>query len=109
MNTLLIFFAFPIAIIILSIILEKLLNCPLAVAATFFAIFLVITFAVFDATFLIVGFILGGKVGIGTIISMLAIGPFIQFCLPYGKNIVEFIINEKDDSDNDSNLTVELN
>ena len=63
----------------------------------------------FDATFLIVGFILGGKVGIGTIISMLAIGPFIQFCLPYGKNIVEFIINEKDDSDNDSNLTVELN
>ena len=63
----------------------------------------------FDATFLIVGFILGGKIGIGTIISMLAIGPFIQFCLPYGKNIVEFIINEKDDSDNDSNLTVELN
>lgn len=63
----------------------------------------------FDATFLIVGFILGGKVGIGTIISMLAIGPFIQFCLPYGKNVVEFIINEKDDSDNDSNLTVELN
>ena len=33
----------------------------------------------FDATFLIVGFILGGKVGIGTIIAMLAIGPFIQF------------------------------
>lgn len=63
----------------------------------------------FDATFLIVGFILGGKVGIGTIISMLAIGPFIQLCLPYGKNVVEFIINEKDDSDNDSNLTVELN
>lgn len=63
----------------------------------------------FDATFLIVGFILGGKIGIGTIISMLAIGPFIQFCLPYGKNVVEFIINEKDDSDNDSNLTVELN
>ena len=31
----------------------------------------------FDATFLIVGFILGGKVGIGTIIAMLAIGPFI--------------------------------
>lgn len=63
----------------------------------------------FDATFLVVGFILGGKVGIGTIISMLVIGPFIQFCLPYGKKVVEFIINEKNDSDNDSTLTVELN
>lgn len=53
MNTLLIFFAFPIAVIIISIILQKLLNSPIAVAALIFAIFIVITFAFFDETFLI--------------------------------------------------------
>ena len=53
MNTLLIFFAFPISVIIISIILEKLLKSPIAVASLTFAIFLVITFAAFDETFLI--------------------------------------------------------
>ena len=33
MNTLLIFFALPIAVIIVSAILQKVLKCPLAVAA----------------------------------------------------------------------------
>jgi len=53
MNTLLIFFAFPIAVIIISAILQKLLNSPIAVAALIFAIFLIVTFAAFDETFLI--------------------------------------------------------
>lgn len=53
MNTLLIFFAFPIAVIIISIILQKLLNNPIAVAALIFAIFIVVAFAAFDETFLI--------------------------------------------------------
>ena len=53
MNTLLIFFAFPIAVIIFSIVLQKLLHNPFAVAALIFAIFIVITFAAFDETFLI--------------------------------------------------------
>ena len=53
MNTLLIFFALPIAVIIVSAILQKVLKCPLAVAALIFAIFLVVTFSAFDATFLI--------------------------------------------------------
>ena len=53
MNTLLIFFAFPIAVIIISAILEKILKNPVAVAAFIFAIFLVVTFAAFDETFLI--------------------------------------------------------
>lgn len=43
-----------------------------------------------DASFLVLGFILGGKVGVGTVIAMLAIGPLIQLCLPYGKKFVEF-------------------
>ena len=53
MNNLLIFFAFPIAVIIISAILQKLLKCPIAVAALIFAIFLIVTFAAFDETFLI--------------------------------------------------------
>lgn len=53
MNTLLIFFALPIATIILAIVLEKLLRCPILTAATFFAIYLIIAFALFDATFLV--------------------------------------------------------
>ncbi len=53
-----------------------------------------------DATFLVVGFILGGKIGIGTIISMLAIGPFIQLCLPYGKRFVDAIVKGKENSGN---------
>lgn len=53
MNTLLIFFALPIATIILAIVLQKILKCPILVAATFFAIFLIVTFAAFDVNFLI--------------------------------------------------------
>ena len=53
MNTLLIFFAFPVATIILAIVLQKVLKNPLLVAATFFAIYLVITFAFFDVSFLV--------------------------------------------------------
>ena len=53
MNTLLIFFAFPIAVIIISAILENLLKNPVAVAAFIFAVFLIVAFAAFDETFLI--------------------------------------------------------
>lgn len=53
MNTLLIYFAFPIAVIIASVILQKLLNNPILVASFIFAIFLIVTFAAFDETFLI--------------------------------------------------------
>ena len=53
MNTLLIFFAFPVATVILAIVLQKVLRNPLLVAATFFAIFLVITFAFADSSFLV--------------------------------------------------------
>lgn len=53
MNILLLAFALPVAIIILSIVLEKILKCPILVAATFFAILLIIAFAVFDSSFLV--------------------------------------------------------
>lgn len=53
MNILLLFFALPVATIILAIIVEKILRCPVLTAATFFAIFLIVAFAVFDASFLV--------------------------------------------------------
>lgn len=53
MNTLLIFFAIPVAVIIFSIVLQKLLQSPLLVAATIFAILLLVTFTAFDESFLV--------------------------------------------------------
>lgn len=53
MNILLIFFALPIATIIISAVLEKIIKCPLAVASVIFAIFLIVTFTAFDVSFLV--------------------------------------------------------
>lgn len=53
MNIVLIFFAIPVAIIILSIVLERILKCPVLTAATFFSVFLIVAFAVFDTSFLV--------------------------------------------------------
>lgn len=53
MNILLLFFALPVATIILSIVLLKILKCPVLVAATFFAIYLVLAYTVFGNDFLI--------------------------------------------------------
>ena len=59
-----------------------------------------------DGGFLIIGFLLGGTVGIGTVIAMLSTGPFIQFCLPYGEKIVNLIVNKKIEETEESTATV---
>lgn len=53
MNNLLIFFALPIAVILISIALQKNLKCPPLVAGIIFAIFLIVTFIVNNLNFLI--------------------------------------------------------
>lgn len=53
MNTLLLFFALPIATIILAIAFQKILQCPFLVAGVFFAIYLIVAFSAFDASFLV--------------------------------------------------------
>ena len=53
MNFLLLLFALPIATIIIASVLETVLRNPIAVAALAFAIYLIVAFAAFDATFLI--------------------------------------------------------
>ena len=54
MNFLLIFFAIPLATIILSIILETLIRCPFKVAGIAFSIFIVLAFALGCTAVLIV-------------------------------------------------------
>ena len=57
MNTLLIFFALPIAVIVISIALQKILKCPLLVSAIIFSIFLIVTFVVNNLNFLVAAII----------------------------------------------------
>jgi len=53
MDTILIFVVLPLATIIFSIALQRLLKCPILVAAVVFAIFLILTYTVFGTDFLI--------------------------------------------------------
>lgn len=53
MNIGLIFFAIPVAVIIFSIALQKVLHSPILVGLIIFAIFLVITFAINDMTWFV--------------------------------------------------------
>lgn len=53
MNALLIFFALPLATIIISIALQQLLKNPALVSAIIFSIFLVITFIINNLNFLV--------------------------------------------------------
>ena len=57
MNILLIFFALPIATIIISIALQKIFKCPILVASIIFAIFLIVTFVIGSLEFLIAAII----------------------------------------------------
>lgn len=53
MNTLLLFFALPVATIILAIVFEQIIDSPILVGLTAFAIYLIVTFAAFNESFLI--------------------------------------------------------
>lgn len=57
MNILLLFFALPIAVFIISIALQKIFNSTLLTSSIIFAIFLVATFVVGDLNILVVSII----------------------------------------------------
>ena len=82
MNILLIFFAIPLATIILSSIFETIIRCPLKIAGIAFSIFLIIAFALSGSSESIV------LVIIYTIISFIAafITMIIQNRLENGEN-----------------------
>lgn len=48
-----------------------------------------------DFTYFIIGVLLGGVFGVGTIIAVVTTGPFIQFCLPYGEKFVGLFVKSK--------------
>lgn len=96
MNNLLLFFALPVATILLSIVLQKILNCPILVAITAFAIYLIVTFSAFNETFLIYAIVY-------TIIAYItaAVTRFIM-------RIIECQNNQNNQS-NDSNICDDIN
>lgn len=59
MDLILIFVVLPLATIIFSIALQRLLKCPILVAAVVFAIFLILTYTVFGTDFIIFAIVFG--------------------------------------------------
>ncbi|MBR3697273.1 MAG: DUF2651 family protein [Clostridia bacterium] len=80
MNILLVFFALPLATIILSGIFETFINCPLKIAGIAFSIYLIVAFA------------LGGTIELIVATIVYTILAFVTAL------IVHFIQNNNDDS-----------
>ncbi len=91
MNNLLIFFAIPVATIILSIIFETLIKCPFKIAGIAFSIFLLTAFA------------LGGTV---ELLVLAIVYTIISFISAYLTSIFE---NKSDDNNCNNNATSEVN
>lgn len=48
-----------------------------------------------DLFFVVLGFLLGGTVGVGTIVAVFLTGPLVQFWLPKTKRVVQGILKEE--------------
>lgn len=98
MNNLLIYFALPVATIILAIVLQRILKSPILVAATAFAIYLIVTFAVFDEGFLIFAIVY-------TILAYLAalLTRFICCLIRNNESSCLNMCNNDDDNEDNSN------
>ena len=57
MNLLLLLFVIPFSTIIFSIVLQRLIKCPILVALTAFSVFLILAVTVFDETFFVLAVI----------------------------------------------------
>lgn len=84
MNTLLVFFALPLATIILSAIFETFINCPCKIAGIAFAIYLIVAFA------------LGGTIE-------LVVAAIIYTIIAFVTALIVNLIQNREDSDNDNN------
>ena len=106
MNTLLIFFALPIATIILAIVLQKIIKCPILVAATFFAIYLIVTFAAFDANFLIYAIIYTILACIAAVITRFIMN---ALCCTEDEDCSNILSNSVNNNSNAQNLVNAIN
>lgn len=89
---LLIFFAIPVATIILSAIFQTLINCPLKIAGIAFSIFLIVAFALGGTTELIIAAI------IYTILSLVT--AFIVMLIQNRNCIIENLCNNCNNNNN---------
>mgnify|MGYP005758772755 CR=1 FL=1 len=95
MNLILFLFIFPIAVIIFSIALQKILKNPFLVSAIILAVFLIITFTVYGVGFLIAAFIYA-------IIALITAYIVSIFCRISNRTIeINFIDNNRRCYDND--------
>ena len=106
MNTLLIFFALPIATIILAIVLQKIIKCPILVVATFFAIYLIVTFAAFDANFLIYAIIYTILAYIAAVITRFIMN---ALCCTEDEDCSNILSNSVNNNSNAQNLVNAIN
>lgn len=91
MDIILFFFIFPIATIIFSIALQKILNNPFLVSAIILAVFLIVTFTVYGVTFLIAAFIYA-------LIALITAYIVRLFCKIENRTIQINLINNNDDN-----------
>ena len=105
MNNLLLFFALPIAVIIISIALQKILRNPVLVAGIIFSIFLVVTFIIGDLNFL-VATIIYTIISFITAIIMFLICKFLRDFNNNDKCRMHDNMNQTITIDNDENINV---
>lgn len=95
MNNLLLFFALPVATIILAVVLQRIIRSPILVTLTAFAIYLIVAFSAFDETFLVFAIVY-------TILAFIAavIYNFILRLIRCNNNNNDSDGNTNDDDDN---------
>ena len=104
MNILLLFFALPIATIIFAIVLEKVLRCPILTAATFFAIYLIVAFSIFDASFLVFVIVYTILVFIAALIAEF----FFRRCNNERRCCIRWCSCTQNENNNNNNNTITL-
>lgn len=102
MNGWLVFFAFPISTIILSITMEKIIKCPILVSSVFFAVYLIVAFAVFNAFFIIYAFVYAIFAYITAIMTRMV----IRFIESNNINALSLLTNNKCKSENNSTAPI---
>lgn len=90
---LLIFFALPLATVLLAIVFEKILKCPILVAITFFSIYLIILFSLFAT-----GVITDLALGLIAVIIYTIIAFIIAWIIKVLQNIRNKLFNENTSS-----------
>lgn len=101
MNLVLLLFVLPFTTIIFSIVLQRIIRCPVLVALTVFSIFLILAFTVFDEGFLILAILYTILSYITAVITRL-IKRIIKKCLCNLNDSDNNFCNQDVDSDNDS-------